>query len=61
VVGIDEGVGPKPLLQFLPCDHFAVTLEQNRQHLEWLAAEFQLHSGLAQFSTPKIDFEVSEL
>jgi hypothetical protein len=61
VVDIDKGVAPKLPLELLPIYYFAGTLQQDAQHLKWLAAKkFQLHSSLAQFAGPKIDLKVSK-
>ena len=60
MVDIDKRVWPQPLLQFLPCHHFARMLQEDRQNLKGLASELQFHPALAHFSGWKVNFEGSE-
>jgi len=60
VIEIDKRVPPEPLLQFFPSDHLARVLQLDGQDLKGLAGEFELHSSLAKFSCPKVNFEGSE-
>jgi hypothetical protein len=57
----DGVVRPKPLLQFLPRDHFPRVLEQHAQNLNGLAAEWEPEAVLAQFACTQIKLERSEL
>jgi hypothetical protein len=52
-----EGVWPQTLLQLLPRNYGAGLLQQNRQHLERLAGQFQSQSSLAQFLCLKVHFK----
>src|SRR5256885_16815446 len=47
VVDVDEGVGPKALLQFFPSDDCTRLLQQDCEYLEGLTAELELQSSFA--------------
>ena len=57
---IHKRVRPESLLQLLPREYVSRTLQQNGQNLKRLATELQLHSGLAQLTGSKINFECLE-
>src|SRR6185436_15383443 len=60
MVEVDETVRPQSLLQFLPRNHPARTLQQNAENLKRLTSKFQLRAVLAQFSCRKVNFEIAE-
>ena len=61
MVEVDEGVGgPELLLQLFARNHFAGAFEQQRQNLEGLALQAQLHAALAQFACAEIELEHSK-
>src|SRR5262244_2594352 len=57
MIDLNERVWPEPLLQLFPSNYSAGLLQQNRQHLERLAGEFQSQSCLAQFLRLKVYFK----
>ena len=61
MVEIDEGVGrPELLLQLLPGDHIAGTLQQHGQNLEGLLLEFDPQPVPAQLAGVQVGLKGAE-
>src|SRR5262249_2216010 len=60
VIDVNERVRPQALSQLFPRDNGARLLQQNCQHLERLASQFQSHSRLAQFLRLKVNLNRSK-
>jgi hypothetical protein len=61
VVEVDRGViSPKPLLNLFASDKFACVLQQQGEHLEWLALDAYPDTRPAKFASFQISFEDSE-